>query len=339
MINFTIAVVAAVIPFAAEGAVEDSLIVSRVLDYYEKAGPERMIIETGKDSCEPGEKLGFRAYVVREADNFDSGLTNFIYLDLYSNNGWSRISHKKYIRNENGSFLNYVEFPADLSPGDYTIVGYTQHMLGFPAESYAYKTVRVVAGGKSGSQAGDYTLELMPEGGRYVEGVVQKVGVRVSGDRQVAGVFHVEVADSAGHVTYKAETDVLGYAVVKVRNDSLTRQCVRVSLDDGRVLTARLPEAEANCAALKVNRGESQLGIDILTHGDVDLSEMNVVVRASGVVFSMAADKAHHIKLPLQSLPDGDIDIDLVDYSRKEVVSSRRIHKRSENLVEVIGKE
>lgn len=321
-------VIAAVFPCLAKAAVEDSVLVRRVLDYYETAAPERLVIHTDKDECAPGGKVSFRAYVVSAADNFDSQLSNFIYLDLYRNSGWQRISHKKYIRNENGSFSNYLDIPETLESGVYTIVGYTRHMLGFPSETFAYHPIKVgeEAHGDTASGIG-YGIELSPEGGHYVEGAVQRVGVRIAGDGGVTGVLHVEVADSAGQVIYSTDTDCHGYATVKLRNDSLTPLRVNVCKGDGYVLSTEIPKAETDCAALKVSKGEDAIKIGILSNGDIDLSALNVVVRASGVVLSMAADRVSQVKIPLNTLPDGSICIDLVDDAARKVVSSRRIFK------------
>lgn len=328
-------VLSCLLPGVAKGAVEDSVLVKRVLDFYETAAPERMVIHTDRDDCEPGEKISFRAYVVSEADNLDSQLTNFIYLDLYRNDGWQRISHKKYIRNENGAFSNYVEIPESLAPGEYTIVGYTQHMLRFPPETYAYKNISVGEKKEKVRDVSRYMLQLQPEGGRYIEGAVQKVGVRVAGDDELPGVFHVEVVDTVGKPVYTTETDPFGYATVRLLNDSLCPLRVNAMVGDGTVLSTEVPEAETNTAALKVNQGGDILKIVCLTHGDVDLAEMNVVVRASGVVFSVAADRVSHVKIPLTSLPDGYIDIDLVDDAKREVVSSRRVYKESKPSVSI----
>lgn len=334
MIKLMLALIAASFPHVAEAAVEDSAIVRRVLDYYERAVPERIVIHTDKDECEPGGKVSFRAYVVCDADNFDSQLSNFIYLDLYRNAGWQRVSHKKYIRNENGSFSNYVEIPEHLEPGDYTIVGYTRHMLGFPAGTLAYHPIKVgdsPASGIAGEPA--YSIELFPEGGRYIEGAVQKVGVRVAGDNELTGVYHVEVTDTAGHVTYTADTDPYGYAIVKIRNDSLAPLRVNASRGDGIVLSTEVPKAETDCASLKVSQGDGVMKIGIVKHGGIDLSALNVVVRASGVVFSIAADRISQVKIPLNTLPDGYIWIDLVDDADRRVVSTRRIFKEDTSSI------
>lgn len=328
-------VLIAILPCLAKAAVEDSLMVKRVLDYYEAAAPEQVIVNTDKDVYMPGSKVSFLAYVVSEAENIDSRLTNFLYLDLYRNDGWQRISHKKYIRNENGSFSNCVEIPESLPPGDYTIVGYTQHLLGFPADKFAYKIIKV--GEVTENTIGDLSrceLQLFPEGGRYIAGEVQKVGVRVIGNDNLTGVYRVEVVDSIGEVLYSTETDRYGYATVKLRNDSLNTLRVNVR-GSGYLLSAEVPEAETDCAALKVSQGEDILKIGILKHGDIDLSAMNVVVRASGVVFSLAADRVSQVKIPLSALPDGYIIIDLVDDTNKTVVSTRRVFKEADQNIKL----
>lgn len=329
LIKMLFAAIAVSMPCVA-AAVVDSVLVKRVLDYYEAAAPERMLIYTDMDECEPGGKISFRAYVMSGADKFDSQLTNFIYLDLYRNEGWQRISHKKYIRNENGAFSNYVDIPESLVPGEYTIVGYTQHMLGFPVDNYAYKTINVgEIAEKAVTDLSLYDLELFPEGGRYIEGVVQKVGVRVTGDKELTGLFDVEVVDSTGLATYITRTDRFGYATVKLKNDSLSPLRVNVRAGDGYMLSTEVPKAETDCASLCVSHGEEMLKVGILKHGDIDLSTMNVVVRASGVVVSLAADRVSQVKIPLSALPDGYIIIDLVDDTNKTVVSTRRVFKEA----------
>lgn len=322
ILNIIIAVTS-LLPCVARAAVEDSVLVQRVLDYYESSEPERMMIHTGRDEFRQGEKVSFRAYVVSEFDRINSGYTSYVYLDLYRNADWQRIMHKKFVRNERGAFSNGLYLPDYLQPGDYTIVGYTQQMLGFPAETYAYKRIRVTEGKEN---PGQFYLELSPEGGHFVEGATQKVGVRVRGDRELTGTYHVEVVDSAGTALYSADTDPYGYAEVKLLNDSLTPLRVNAVSADGYVLTTEVPRAETDCVSLQAVIRDGQLRISTLTHGNINLSELNVVIRGTGAVLSIPADRAARTRIPLDSLPTGEIIIDIVDDARKQVLSTRRIH-------------
>ena len=107
---------------------------------------ERIYIQTDKSYYAPGDTVWFRAYLIDAATNTPVRRSRFVYIELHNQQADTLIERMMIRGDEDGVFANALLLPKEILGGVYTLVGYTQWMRNFGAESFCYQPLTVVGG-------------------------------------------------------------------------------------------------------------------------------------------------------------------------------------------------
>ena len=88
---------------------------------------EKLYIQTDKPYYNAGDKIWFRGYLLNASTHKDDTPTNYIYLELLDRSD-SLVGRYKFHRDSLEGFRGSLPLPATLSPGDYSLRGYTSWM-------------------------------------------------------------------------------------------------------------------------------------------------------------------------------------------------------------------
>jgi hypothetical protein len=148
---------------------------------------EDIYIHSDRDSYIAGEFFWFNTYLFdRQSSSLSSG-SSYAYIELLDAEN-QPVSQTK-VRLDNGSGGGGFRIPDTLSNGEYTLRAYTNRMKNFLPDGCFMKTVTVYnplretvfkkISVRSLTDNPDYEIALFPEGGRLLNGFVNKVGIRV----------------------------------------------------------------------------------------------------------------------------------------------------------------
>ena len=102
---------------------------------------EKIYLHTDKPYYITGEKIWFRAYLVDAVTHVPFPASRYVYVELF--NPLDSLISRVKIRNDNDAYHGYINIPADIPEGDYTIRAYTTFMLNQDAQHFCHKNVRI----------------------------------------------------------------------------------------------------------------------------------------------------------------------------------------------------
>lgn len=218
---------------------------TRVFGYYHEKIGNTLFLHTDKSIYIPNESIWFKAYVL------NGFLQNeVLYLRLLDEK--KQIVLQKefevYDIRAHGDML----IPATTSPGNYTIVAYTDKMINFDPEAVFIKQIKVIK-----DQSSDLKAEaLITDSTSFSAGKTPEVMIRVSGanNREVArarGTYKIYTADNKIIADGKFLTGPTGVALVRfkypdnIAQGPLFFSCNVTDKQQSKDLTVKLPQKPA----------------------------------------------------------------------------------------------
>ncbi|HZY81230.1 MAG TPA: hypothetical protein VFE50_17020 [Cyclobacteriaceae bacterium] len=186
-----ILVAAALLGSVASAVAQDSVL-TKFLNYRKDVLQEKLFVHADRDVYLTGETMWLKIYAVEASFHTPSDISKVAYVEIVDKDNQSLVREK--ISLVNGIGAGSVFLPASISSGTYLLRAYTNWMQNFSADVYFRKPITVVnsfvkldlpMGVSSNATAHD--VQLFPEGGTLLAGVVSKIGVKVN-DRNGLGV-------------------------------------------------------------------------------------------------------------------------------------------------------
>lgn len=155
---------------------------------------EKVFIHTNKTYYSFEDTIWFKAYVVNHA-NKSSKRTTTLYVNLIDKNG-TLVKTKTVFINKGVGKGQFI-LDEDFETGDYYIQAYTNYMRNFGEYNYFVKKIKIIGRnidnsivkGETNNQSS--LIELFPEGGYLLEGVINNIAIKVPFDS-----FTAEILDS-----------------------------------------------------------------------------------------------------------------------------------------------
>lgn len=137
---------------------------------------EKIFIHTNKTIYNNEDVVWFKVYVANQ-DNKPSLKTARVYVSLFSEDG--KLIDTKTVYVKNGVGTNQLNINQDLVSGKYFIQAHTNNMLNFGEHNKFVSTI-VVGEKRKEKNFSDakYDIQFFPEGGYFIEGVKNVVGVK-----------------------------------------------------------------------------------------------------------------------------------------------------------------
>ncbi|MBO7168533.1 MAG: hypothetical protein J6V43_00420 [Rikenellaceae bacterium] len=140
---------------AQESSAFQSAVVGAFSDYYSRGTYEKVYLHTDREVYAAGDTLWFKAYVTEGVTDLPLSDSRFVYVELRGPGAWHQYDQKMYERVKVRKHLavdsterfsvydNRIEIPADVTPGVYTLYGYTEWMYNHPTDYMFAKRIEV----------------------------------------------------------------------------------------------------------------------------------------------------------------------------------------------------
>ena len=221
----------------------------------EKYPQEKVYILYNKENYVAGENMWFNAFVFEGYNR--SVISTSLTLELY--NSKKTLITRKSIPLFDGEGQGSFALPDSLPEGLYYVRGYTQWMLNFD-EAFQYMHSFALYNTASPQKLVADSLAVwnaaaFPEGGTFIEGLNNKVAVRLSSPGILPenwSGYVIDAAKPSGKITSFAALDrnVAIFSLVPEKNKKYQ---VIVQDKKGKKQTISLPAAEASGVSIKVN--------------------------------------------------------------------------------------
>jgi hypothetical protein len=246
-----------------------NFIKERLTSYCRSVPYEDIYIHSDRDIYIAGEYFWFNTYLLNRQSSSLSKLSSYAYVELLDPDN-KPVSQIK-VRLKNGTGGAGFRIPDSLSTGEYTLRAYTSWMKNFLPDGCFMKEVtvynpfsdapfkRIVP---SKFKAGSiYSLYFFPEGGRILNGFVNKVGLRIFDKKGTGSHFYGYLSDGLNDTITKVIVDSMGigsfeFLALHGRNYKI------VSYD--RKMTFPLPETDRTGYSIAVkNTANHSLSITV----------------------------------------------------------------------------
>ena len=201
--------------------------------------PEKVFVHTDKDVYAAGETLWMACYLVDGQTHKPGAFSTFIHLELKNRDQEVLIGEKIFTPAGRGSAS--FTLPADLAPGTYTLLAYTQYQRNSESPTLFTKPIQVVAGLDRELSEGIATdthtpisdeevrLRFFPEGGDCISGVPCQMAVVAESSDGAPIEVKGFVQDKEGNQVSFFQTNKMGMAImgfVPEPGESLPEQVV-----------------------------------------------------------------------------------------------------------------
>lgn len=326
--------------------------VQEKLSSYFELPREQVYLHLNKTTYVSGEAVWLKAYVWDLASKMPSFETTNLEVSLYESDG--KFVKSKLFFGDKGYASGNFEIDSLLVPGEYYIRGTTNWLRNFK-ESHEYVQRIQILGNDTyvadAKQRADlsYDLQFMPEGGHFLAGVDNTVGVKLLDSNGKGVPFqNARILDSKGNLITTFDSNALGLAKFSavVEGDKTYR--AKIILNDGEVLERQLPLVETEGIALKVVNTPGdyfylQLNTNKNTYPQISNRPFQIIYHQDGNS-SLGELSFTNYKLSLttrirkEDLYNGINTITILDFNGKPVLE-RLLFNNSEDMLENISIE
>lgn len=140
---------------------------------------EKVELITDRNLYLSGENIWFSAVIKLNVSDSLRQLSNVLYIEVYSHD--QAVIQKKY-QILNGKVQGMIPIPEELPSANYYLRAYTRYQRNFPPESYFTSLLTIINPEnpvKRLEQQNDKWINMMPEGGKMVNGLPARLAVKI----------------------------------------------------------------------------------------------------------------------------------------------------------------
>lgn len=242
----------------------------------------------------PGESVMFKAMLLGNDMKIKTTGSRFFYLQLVDYTG-------KHINNyafelHDGECSGYINIPASLHTGIYSIKAYTRWMLNFGADNVFERPVMIVSPMENTVLSAAYTdsipMKFYPQCGRLISGVKNKILVRIPLHYQSI-IKQLKISDETGNVIDTCLLDAYGTGILLLTPEAGHIYYASVIDSKNHFGAVSLPAVSQKGFVLQPNMDET--GLKITIHAGsmqetVDNLKIVMLSENTGKVISQPAD-------------------------------------------------
>jgi hypothetical protein len=213
---------------------------------------EHIYTHFNKSCYVPGDDIWFKSYVINPETKLPSLITKNLIVELYYPDG--KLLEQKVLYVENGFADNVFNLDFDSPGGNYIFRAYTNWMRNFTdlADITSYLTV---VGEQQGSKEADFhvDVQLMPESGTLLEGLVNKVAIKAVDANGMGIKLDGDILNDMGEVVNTFEINDLGIGSFPISVIPGMKLHCRMIHPNGEETMYPLPVAEQQGVIAQVN--------------------------------------------------------------------------------------
>lgn len=244
----------------------------------------KIVLETDSITYFAGQKVNVKATLFdAQTDRLDS-LNSTLFIELVNNK--SVILNKWILKiNDSKAGLNF-QLPQNLNSGYYYLRAYTNWMSSFAAEAIPTSEILVLGSNfeaeiRKDADSKKYSLAFKPEGGRLVNGLINR-GLVVIKDNYQNGI------ETDGFLVINQDT------VVTFKTDSLGQALVQFTPIEGQAHKIVTPQAESDISSQVISEGvvirgdwiDNSSRLRVLIQSNLALDSMpHLIAQTRGVIY------------------------------------------------------
>lgn len=322
-----------------------SKIDERFTAFSQLLSPEKLYLQTDKETYCVGDTLWFKGYLVNNSLISEFPESNFIYVELltyyYNKNVYSnrveetvRTVQRVKIKRRNGVLQGYIVLDSDMNTGISILRAYTYWGLNFPVDYIFTRRIMVINPIKDNfvkdlvehkvNETAEFTkvgvqnpfkkekvhskidCQFLPESGRYFASVKTKMGVKSINEEGFGTKTKGEVFTSKGEKVAEFETNDIGMGSFVFTAEPGKKYYAVVT--DEREVTEKinLPEVSTTGAQINLTRKGDNFIAELYATDDLNKDSLRVIL-SNGTEIFYNGDFKHSSKLalPIMKMAEG----------------------------------
>ncbi|MEH6765330.1 MAG: TonB-dependent receptor plug domain-containing protein [Aequorivita antarctica] len=327
------------------------LIFNRLHEYTSEKYPEKIYIQTDKPYYTAGEDIWFNAYLVNGVTHTKSAKSKIIYVELI--NEKDEVISDRKLFTESVSVHGDFKLPLDLPEGIYLIRAYTNYMRNQPREYFFNKEISVLA---LNSEIPNGTIKenseitknselpnigFYPEGGYLIEGITNKVAVKIKDAELSASPVVGIIEDTDGNRITDFKTFEFGLGSFYLNPEPGKEYRAVISNGDENILYS-LPIPLSEGYVMNTSVTDKEVIINVTTNKKKGLKNILIIGHQRGLAaFDYTQDKQTNtmlVKIPKVDLIEGVLDIVIFNESQNPV-AERLVYIKKEGGISVTFKK
>jgi hypothetical protein len=329
------------------------LVIEKLLNYETKNFPEKIYLHTDKPFYSQDETIWFTSYLVNGISHKKSDKSKVVHVELINDKD-SVLQHKRL-------YTQYISASGDfkisknLKQGKYLLRAYTTNMRNNGQKDFFQKEISIWSVSKQDSlqSIANVTeiktnptpiilprpnVEFYPEGGYLVEGISNKVAIKVKDDAYQDVQLSGTIKDNNDNEIFDFKTLDFGLGVFNLAPEKGKTYYASIYIN-GAEERYTLPKALSNGYTINAINNGSQLIINATSNKELGLKSTFLVGHQRGKLifkkFENSTKKTYSLKLPTKGLSDGVMNITLFDGNGNPTVERLVFIDNSENNLKV----
>ncbi len=339
-----------------------ALVLNSFVNYYKIGIDEKLYIQTDKQYYSSGESIWFKGYLLNAITHAPINHTNFIYVELINSEG-VLVSRVKVQRDDDG-FNGYISMEPTITPGDYSLRGYTKWMTNKDDGFFYCKNIKIVsaitettaevdpsdkaavraaarakaqeaaaaakaerAAAAAAERSLNYSVQFFPEGGPLVANTSQIVAFKALAEDGLSIEVSGVIRNSKGEEVADISTTHNGMGLFQMIAESGDQYVATLSMPDGEKRTFKLPAVDPNGVAIKVTRVGDKALYQIMTNSPDLIKGGHVVIHSRGHIITVSDATLTPAAISMATLRSGVSTFAVVD-SAGQVIAERLIFKK-----------
>jgi len=314
--------------------------------YSQNDAPEKVYIHTDKNLYGKHETIWYAAYLLNGISHTAGTDSDVINVELRNKIGEVLKLQELYAPNgfANGNFT----IDGNWKDGQYSVVAYTNYMLGDEKEYIFQKTINISSAEKLDSIYTAYTIvndennpstiskpeiKFFPEGGDLIHDLKTRIAVKINTDNTQS--FKGEIYDDNNSLVAQFKTYNYGYGLFDFTPDENKTYTAKVSLNN-QTFKYNLPKTKPSGAILNILNKRDFFLVQIKSSSKINTSNLNLVAHNRGLLFLVKSlsptDSSNEINLQIskKDLPNGIVQFTLFD-ELSNPISERMVFVENEN--------
>lgn len=313
-----------------------SEVLEKINQYFNERPMEKIFLHMDKPYYTSGDDLWYSAYVVNYNSNTASKLSEILHVEIFDKEGNSVVHQKHPI--ENGLAHGLIKIPT-LTPDYYLIKAYTNWSKNF-GEGLNYNRYIKVVSSKYSSRDNpkETSVQFYPEGGAILTNRLNQVLFKSNLNQPTTAYLLDSERDTLAKIAYNGK----GFGKFRIVPKS-SGDTYHLAID-GSSKQFKLPKANENGVALRLNETESYYDVSLhssdnlygSTYSFILLNNGNIVSAQEGVFKNFG----NLLRLPKESMLEGLHHLLIIDENLK-VLTQRLFYNtsRSADSIQIRGKK
>jgi len=191
------------------------------------------------------------------------------------------------------------------------------------------------------SDKSNYSLQILPEAGTITHNILTKIGFKALNSRGLGEHAKIKIMDNNNEVMAFFETNPLGMTSYQVNLDAQKKYTAIATFTDGSQIEVPFPTI--NVSGLSMNVGnliDDRVFVQLSASPDkIDQQQIYLIAHSQGNTFHVAKQKlsAKEIlfSIPRQSLPQGVIQLSILDTNLKPLLERMIFNYRSDKILAI----